>query len=182
MAVVTRSLIERYGQLPALVPPAILQSIDQTELLDRLAHAEDLMKRAQSTDAREIADGYAKNAGAVLRAQPRAATETKTRGLLKKASGMPWPHNDRIRQQAETILAENPAAPRRPILKAAADSDVVAIYDAGGNLVGTVRADKITPLVPAKAPEPPKPAEPAPADPSDVTKSRLPYNIVQRRR
>jgi hypothetical protein len=140
--------------IAAMIPVDIRKQIDDEELGDRLAAAARLLERARGTTG-VVAAGYGQMARDILKAQPRAVTTTQVRSLMTKSAQSTTPaEQERWRAAAERVKAEHPMAPQqRPpdmVAKAgkagSADEELVAVYDASGDLLGVVPRSKMTPV------------------------------------
>lgn len=137
----------------AMVPDEIAKSISNAEYNDRLVEVARLSAQASdpalSPDLRQAAKIRAQ---AVLRAQPRQATEQQHAAMIAKAAATRSPlQAEAIRRHAERLIEqEHPIAPRRGAAvrkaKAVAEDDLTAVFDQDGNLVGVVPADAIQPV------------------------------------
>ena len=167
MATITTAIRKAHGDAASLIPVPILKSLPQDELLDRLAHAEDLTARARDP---ELAEAYAVLAKAMLTAQPRDAVAKEIARRYLRASREPdRAKADAIRRGAIRLIERNPPAPERAdvakarkIAKAKAQGSAAmqAVFDRNGNLIGVVDPADITP---ATEPRPTGGSEPRPA-------------------
>jgi hypothetical protein len=196
MAKVTREIRDEYGLAADLVPTAILKSIPQEELFDRLAYCRELTRKSQTAIDPVARRGYAHLARAMISARPRAEIQREHTERIAKAAGLPPGSRQAqaIKGEALDFLDANPVAPRRRdhvnVAKAAekAGPDQVVIYDAGGKVVGLCDPAEIVPLVGMSAITANSPAaEPAakptgePADePAAVGKARRPVQPIRR--
>lgn len=114
MAEMTAALRARYPQHADLIPPGVLRAIDETELLDRLDEAEQLLGKALATPSPVLDRGYRDQARKVLAAQPRDLTEARAAQWLSKADGAyTAQYAETCRAEADAIRSANPPAPRR---------------------------------------------------------------------
>ncbi len=164
MATITKRIRDQHGFNADIVPPDVLAKIDQAELLDRLVHAGDLIRKSSTTGDRTLRRGYADLARAVLAAQPRAAVRQRVSDLVAKAEAMPGgAQADALRRQARDFQEQNPAAPQRDasvaIAKAVVAADAKAkasgldddeplqiLYDAAGRPFGVCPVSAIQPV------------------------------------
>jgi len=142
--------------LADMVPERVLKEIDQSELLDRIIHSKDLMRKAQWAEDPTLAAAYRMLAGATMRALPRAQTQREIDGKLRKAEilGAGSVQGAQLRKAAQQLAEQNPQAPARvspQLLKAAGDGELQPVYDAAGNLVGLVKPSAVTPIADAAA-------------------------------
>ena len=174
MATITKSEQSLVPHIGLVVGTALLSRLSQDELSDRAHYVAELQAKAAAAGEPVLKQAYGRLAGAVLQEpMPRDEVLKHVGDMNTKADLMPdGPPARQLRAAAETYLDEHPVAPKRQqrvraMLRKAADAGQVAVYDADGNLVGTCDPQKITRLVPAKAPDaaPPAPAPPpAPAE------------------
>jgi hypothetical protein len=191
-----------YGLAASAIPDDILKSIDETEVLDRFAYNRQLTEQANSAAPRERAT-LLQQARAVMSAQPRAVTEREVKAAVAKAAeignGL---HADAVRRKANVLLEQQPPAPRRGasatasrlITKASTKArgsedgkpEMVAVFDAKGNLVGMCGPADLTPVQSAGAPAaneatPAQPAAQAPAPGQDQVAKVAKRKAAQRR-
>jgi hypothetical protein len=142
LAQITKAIATGHRLEASLIPPNVLKSIDQSELFDRLAYARELTAKARTSRDPVLGRGYGKLARAVLQARPRAEVARQSADLIAKASARPLgAQAAALRRQAEQLLEEHPAAPRReesaPVMKALAeDDDLIPVFNAAGQLLG----------------------------------------------
>jgi hypothetical protein len=152
MAEVTPQLRRAYGFMPDLVPNHVLKNIDQSELLDRLVCAASSLAKAEDSRDKTLATGFKRHATAVLTAPPREAVLAQHRAKIQKAAQFEaqssYVQAERLRRAAATLLAESPVAPERMsrLTKAEANSGLIPVFDAAGNLVGLAKPAAITPV------------------------------------
>lgn len=125
MAEMTAALRARYPQHADLIPPGVLRAIDETELLDRLDEAEQLLGKALATPSPVLDRGYRDQARKVLAAQPRDLTEARAAQWLSKADdAYTAQYAETCRAEADAIRSANPPAPRRARATAPAPAPV----------------------------------------------------------
>jgi hypothetical protein len=155
VAAITAQIRKAHGTTPDEIPVSILKSLPQDELLDRLAHADDLAARAARTRDPVLAEGYGLVAKAVLAAQPRDAVvkEIARRYLQARRTRDPR-QAAALRESACKLMEHNPPAPKRAeVAKARArtvrKSGRVKVYTADGDLIGDIdQSDLQTALPP----------------------------------
>jgi Cobalamin synthesis G C-terminus len=178
VAQINKAIRAGHGFNADLIPADILKSIDQAELLDRLVHVTELVRKSRAAGDPVLRKGYSTLAKAVLTAQPRARTEAQVADRIAKAAGLGHTGQaDALRREAQDLLERHPTAPRRAdaaaVAKAKADEpDMVAVFDAGGNLIGICPRAKLQPVTGADAPKPPSSAADA-AGTDQVAKAAL---------
>ena len=156
MAQITKAIASEHRLVANLVPTEVLKQIDQAELYDRIIHAEDLGRRSRGATDVTLRKGYAQLAKAVLSARPRAEVARQSAELVAKAAGLPPASRQAsaLRYEAQQLLEQHPAAPRRAehrdvaVAKAkAADADhLTVVYDPAGQPIGLVDPSKIQPV------------------------------------
>jgi hypothetical protein len=149
MAQITRDLEHQYRLVTHLIPDEVRKSIDQVELLDRLVHANTLVRKSQDAADPVLRKSYGELAQAVLRAQPRAVTDQQVaERIAKAATTRDQRQADALRAQADRIRERHPTAPRRDeIAKVAkAKAGQLPCYDAAGDLIGFCPPEALTPV------------------------------------
>jgi hypothetical protein len=138
----------------AMIPDEVAKSISNAEYNDRLVEAARLSAQASdpalSPDLRQAAKIRAQ---AVLRAQPRQATEQQHAAMIAKAAATRSPlQAEAIRRHAERLIEqEHPIAPRRGAAvrkaKAAGGGNApVVLFDADGRVLGICDPSDILPV------------------------------------
>jgi hypothetical protein len=117
MGAITPTMRATYGHLADQIPTALLERIDEAEILDRLDTARDLLVKADQAQG-DLYRGYRDRARAVLEAEPRDIVEQQAQQWITKAQAAHTPtHASACRAQAVRVRAENPPAPRIPRLR-----------------------------------------------------------------
>jgi|SRR5579863_10215126 len=153
MAQITKSVQAAYGMSARLIPPATVAKLSQDELADRLAYVAELSARADRTTNHVIAGCYRSVAKAALTARPRGEVEQEARNLRAKAAQLGSGPGDMLLRQADELLARNPPAPRRAVVRKAGDpvssaqTSLVALYDCQGQLYGVCEGSEIVPAL-----------------------------------
>lgn len=113
MGEITRELREQYPRVADLIPAGIAERISQTEVLDRLDAATDLLTKADKAP-QGLAPGYSERARALCRAEPRDETEQRAQVWVAKAeAAVTGGYRETCLAKAAEIRAEQPQAPRR---------------------------------------------------------------------
>ena len=149
MAQITKSIAETHRLAAMLVPADILKSISQDELVDRIAEADRLGKRAADPSVPgDLRAAYKMRAQAVLTARPRDAVAREHLALIAKAAQLPGAHADAVRERARRLIEEEqPPAPRLAVRKAKADiAEMIPVFDQSGQLIGIADPGDITPV------------------------------------
>lgn len=155
MARIDPAIRRSHGLMADLIPVDVLKSIDQAELLDRLAHVTDLTERARSSADPTLRRGYSAVAKAVLTARPRARVAQEHAQLVAKAAGLGnTGAGDAARREAEQLLTENPPAPERGAAVAVAKAkalagdgdDLIICYDESGKPYGVCPRSALQPV------------------------------------
>jgi hypothetical protein len=135
------------------IPADVLQRLSRAELADRLVYSRELVQKAARASLPAQQRTIAQEMLAMLRAQPRGATEHDVAQRIAKAASVPDAYQgSAIRRSAQELLTAQPPAPRNPdadlIVKAVAGEDgLMACYDENGCLFGVCQQSELTPVV-----------------------------------
>lgn len=136
------------------IPADVLQRLSRAELADRLVYSTQLVRKASQAQIPAQQRAITGEIIAMMRAQPRTATEQDVARRVTKAASVPDAfQGSAIRRSAQQLLAEQPPAPRNPeaemIVKAMAGEDgLMACYDENGCIVGVCAQSALTPVLP----------------------------------
>ncbi len=135
------------------IPPDVLHRLSRAELADRLVYSTELAQRIAKADLPAQKRMVTQEVLAMMRAQPRGATERDVAQRIAKAASVPDAfHGAAVRRSAQTLLDEHPPAPRNPdaelIVKATAGEDgLMLCCDETGSVVGVCRQSALTPVL-----------------------------------
>jgi len=135
------------------MPADVVQRLSRAELADRLVYSAELAQRVAKAALPAQKRTITHEISAMMRAQPRSATERDVAQRIAKAASVPdASHGSAIRRAAQQLLDEQPPAPRNPdadlIVKAVAGEDgLMACYDENGCLFGVCPQSELVPVV-----------------------------------
>ena len=135
------------------MPADVLQRLSRAELADRLVYSTELVRKAARTSLPAQKRVITQEIIAMMKAQPRSATERGVAQRIAKAASAPDAfQGSAIRRSAQQLLNDQPPAPRNPdaglIVKAMAEEDgLMPCYDGDGILVGVCQQSALTPIL-----------------------------------
>jgi hypothetical protein len=150
VAALTVGIRKELRSWAAEIPAPILKALPQDELLDRLAHAQDLATRTRDP---QLAKGYVVLAKAMLAARPRDAVAKEIARCALQARRTRDPAQAATWRRAAAQLTErNPPAPARAeVAKARAgtarESGLHGVWTAKGALVGVIDQSDLQPVL-----------------------------------
>jgi len=134
------------------IPADTLARLSRAELADRLVYSTQLGQRVAKAALPAQKRTITQEIIAMMRAQPRSATERDVAQRIAKAASVPdASQGSAIRRAAQQLLDEQPPAPRNPdadlIVKAVAGEDgLMACYDENGCLYGVCEQSELIPV------------------------------------
>jgi hypothetical protein len=131
----------------------VLQRLSRAELADRLVYSTELAQRIAKAALPAQKRTLTQEIIAMMRAQPRSATESDVAQRIAKAASVPnVDQGAAIRRSAQQLLDEQPPAPRNPdaglVVKAAAEEDgLMLCCDEAGAVIGVCLQSALTPVL-----------------------------------